>query len=138
MTPAARDWLRRLGPIGRYGLLALSLAVALCIALPAAYGLQGMPACRAAMVAAGVVLLSSTLAMVISDFMRRSGQALASVLLGMAMRMFLPLGACVLAQLNPGALSEAGFVYFVLVFYLVALPTDTVLALVQVQPKKAA
>ena len=80
------------------------------------------------MVAAAVVLVSSTLAMVISDFMRRSGQAMASVLLGMAVRMVLPLGACVLVQLNPGALSEAGFVYFVLVFYLVALPTDTVLA----------
>ncbi len=63
---------------------------------------------------------------------------MASLLLGMAVRMFLPLAACVLVELNRGALSDAGFVHFVLAFYLIALPLDTLLAVTQIQPTKAA
>ena len=56
----------------------------------------------------------------------------------MAVRMLLPLAACVLVQLNPGTLSDAGFVYFVLGFYLITLPLDTMLTVIQIQPTKTA
>lgn len=138
MTPAARDWLARLGPLGRFLLLALTLSVALAIVLSVAFALEGLPGCYSAIVAAVVVWVSSALGLAIGDVLRRSGQTWASLLFGMAVRMLLPLAACVLVQLNVGALADAGFVYFVLAFYLIALPLDTLLAVVQIHSAKAA
>lgn len=138
MTPAARDRLARLGPFGRFVLLALTLTVALAVVLPVSFSWVGMGACRAGIVAAMVVWFSSALALGIGDWLRGRGQVMASLLLGMAVRMLLPLAACVLVQLNGGALADAGFVYFVLTFYLIALPLDTLLAIVQIQPAKSA
>ena len=90
------------------------------------------------MIAAAVVFVSSASGLAISDWLRQSGQAMSSLLFGMAVRMLPPLAACVLVQLNPGTLSDAGFVYFVLGFYLIALPLDTMLTVIQIQPTKTA
>ncbi len=137
MTPAATDWFRRLGPLGRCCVLTVALIGSLAVALPIGFSLQGAGGCIAAIVAAVVVLFSSLIGLLIGDWLRHGGQPMASLLVSMALRMLLPLGACVLVQLNAGLLSDAGFVYFVLAFYLIALPLDTLLAVVHEQPTKA-
>jgi hypothetical protein len=49
------------------------------------------------------------------------------VLAGMLLRMGVPLGAALSVQLRGGPLAEAGFVYYVLMFYMLTLGVETVL-----------
>jgi hypothetical protein len=55
------------------------------------------------------------------------GNVAPQVLLGMFPRMGIPLAVCMIAYLKGGALADAGFVYYILVFYFVTLVVETVL-----------
>ena len=54
-------------------------------------------------------------------------------LLGMFPRMGIPLAVCMVVYLQGGRLAEAGFVYYILVFYFVTLVVETVLLVGEAQ-----
>jgi hypothetical protein len=119
-------------------LLALWLAVACGLVLPIAFFSGGGAGFYAALAGAGVVYVASMGAMLLGDIFSRPGEAFVGVLLGMVARMSFSLAACVIALLDGGPLVHAGFVYFVLGFYLAALPADTLLAVLKIESSPGA
>jgi len=117
------------------GLLAALMAVAFLVCAPLGYFLCGPIGVGAAAAAAAFVLVSSTLGLALGELLRKPGDALMSMLVGMMIRMSLPLAACVIVQLNGGALADAGFVFYVLGFYMVGLAVDTCLLVRQLNQK---
>jgi hypothetical protein len=128
---AVKDRLGRLGLAGRCVLMALAMLVALAIVGPLAALHSGTSGFPAAVVAAFVVWFAAAAANGASDLFASRGQSLVGILVGMSARMMFPLVVCMVVQLNGGKLSEAGFVYFVLAFYLVMLPLDTCLMILR-------
>ena len=116
-------------------LLAATLVVALCVTVPLAITLGGTFGALAALAAALIVCVASILGLVLGELFRGPNEALMKLVFGMTVRMSLPLGACMVVCLNGGPLAAAGFVYYVLGFYLVALPIDTLLSVAAVAPK---
>ena len=58
------------------------------------------------------------------------------MLVGMLVRMGIPLGAALLVVFRGGPLADAGFLYYLVVFYLVTLTVETFLALGGRVPRK--
>ena len=128
--------LARLGILGRCILLALVLGIALAVAAPLGFFLHGADGAWAAVAAALVVWISSTAALALGElFQGGPNAALFKLLFGMTLRMALPLAACMVVHLSASSLDTAGFVFYVLGFYLLALPIDTVLSVTAIAPK---
>jgi hypothetical protein len=83
----------------------------------------------AAALAAVICLTGAVLALTISGVLARPETALASLVLGMALRMGLPLVAALAVHLHGGPLAEAGFLYYLVVFYPITLAVETLLSL---------
>jgi hypothetical protein len=64
-----------------------------------------------------------------SHLLRGPKHALAALLAGMAARMGIPLAFGLAIHLQGGPLAEAGLLYYLLVFYPVALAAETALSL---------
>jgi hypothetical protein len=79
--------------------------------------------------AAGVCWFSSTVALILFHFFRQAGNVVAATLLGMLVRLGIPLLAVYAVYKQGGRLVDDEFFKLVLVFYLVTLAADTVLAL---------
>ena len=79
--------------------------------------------------AAGIVGLAGAVALVIASFAGSPQQAGAFVLAGTLIRMFVPLGAIVIARKEWPGLMEAGFPIQLLILYLVALVVETYAAI---------
>jgi hypothetical protein len=131
----ARYRIAHLHTKGRCALLALLLAGALLAALHLAYSLAGVLGGLAAIAAATVVLIASIGGLLIAEMFRSPAEAIWGMLFSMGLRMSLPMAACFVVLLCGGALSSGGFVYFVLAFYLLALPMETLLAVSQIGEK---
>ena len=99
--------------------------------------LQNRSAWEVAAVAAVVCWFSATLSLVLSHVMRRAGNAVAGVLLGMAVRLGIPLLTGLVATSQGGALAEGGLLGLILAFYLITLTAETgfALALAKAPPK---
>jgi len=117
------------------GLLAALMAVAFVVCAPLGFCTCGGMGVAAAGAAAAFVLVSSALGLAVGEVLRKPGDALLSMLAGMAIRMSLPLAACVIVQLNGGALADAGFVFYVLGFYMIGLAVDTCILVRQLNQK---
>jgi hypothetical protein len=130
-----RDHLVRLQPLGQCGMLAALLLVALVLVLPFAFWLGGPLVVGAAAAAAAVVWVASALGIAVGELFRKPNDVLVAMLFGMAIRMTLPLAACVIVHLSGGPLAAAGFVFFVLGFYMIALAADTLLLVLQLNKK---
>jgi hypothetical protein len=61
-----------------------------------------------------------------------------ALMCSMGLRMSIPMAACLIVLAVGGPLASGGFVYFVLAFYLVALPVETLLAMTQIGQKTKA
>jgi hypothetical protein len=95
------------------------------VAAPAAYLLSGQIGILAAGMAAVCCGFGALGALLVAHWFRGPDRLLPRVLGGMTLRMSVPL-ACVLGvELGRGPLADAGFVYYVLVFYLVTLAVET-------------
>jgi len=157
MTPAAPRLFTRLRAMSfpaRAGILVLVMALGYAVVASVGSRVGPPGAWRTGAVAAGVCLLGALLALAISHSLRRgrgdrhllceapegpfrqempvpfSAQAaLVAMLLAMACRMGIPLVFAAWAHLSGGPLAKAGVLYYVLVFYLIALGTEVVLAL---------
>ncbi len=102
-------------------------AAAVCLALagPVAYCWSGGIGLEAAALASGCCCAGALGTLCVAPWLRAPHHLLASVLVGMAVRMGVALAAAVVVQLGGGPLAEAGFVYYLLMFYLVTLAVET-------------
>ena len=117
----------------RIGLLALATTAALVVALPVAISFFGVAGITSALAAALVVWGSSAIAFGIGELFCQAGQVLPGVLVAMFVRMAFPLVACATAHFSGSRLADTGFVYFVLAFYLIVLPLETLLSVRRIQ-----
>jgi hypothetical protein len=83
----------------------------------------------AAAIAAGLCTAGALLAFWIYHFLSDPESALTALLLGMALNMGIPLLFGLGIHLNGGPLSESGFIYYLLFFYLLTLAMKTMLTL---------
>jgi hypothetical protein len=74
------------------------------------------------------VWFASAAGILIGELFHGPSEALLKLVAGMFLRMAIPLAACVVVQLSGGPLAAAGFVFYVMEFYFVALPIDTLMA----------
>ncbi len=132
MKPTVRHRIANLSPLGQCLVVALVLGIGLLLAGPVALALRGADGFWAAVAAALTVLVASIAALLTGELFHGPGDALWAMLTGMGIRMAAPLAACILVYLQQGTLASAGFVFFVLGFYFVALPVETLLAVSKV------
>jgi hypothetical protein len=115
--------------------LALTLAVALTTAVVAyvAWRLHGEIGVIAALVAGAVCWAGAASALTVTAMLRGPQQSVSSTFLGMGLRMGLPLVAALVVQLRNGPLAEAGFVFYLLACYAVALFVETGLSILLIK-----
>ena len=117
---------------------ALFVALLLIALLPVgavAYSLHGSLGLTAAAVAWAISVGCGLAALIISLLLRDTPLVLYQVLIGFALRMGLPLAICMLLVTQKSPLLNAGFIIYILVFYMVTLLIDTVLLLAR--PRQA-
>ena len=103
-----------------------------------AWALYGRDGIVASLSAAAVCWAGAGLAMTATRLFQRPEHALALTAVGMALRMGLPLVAVMVVTLQGGPLASAGFVIYVLAYYVVALVVETWLTVKLVSaPKRA-
>jgi hypothetical protein len=109
----------------------LTLAVVAEFALigPVAVCLGGVPALAAAAVAGLLCLVGAMFALVTSYLLRGPQFVLLSMLVGMALRLTIPLAPAIVLHFRGGPLAGAGLLYYLVAFYLVTLTVETVLSL---------
>jgi hypothetical protein len=125
MTEASLD--RRGGPKPLRVFVAVIVAAVACLAVggPVAYWLSGKSGLAAAALASGCCCVGALGALGVALWLRGPRYLLASVLVGMGVRMGVALGAALIVQLGGGPLVDVGFVYYLLMFYLVTLAVET-------------
>ncbi len=109
--------------------LTLIVIVALLVVGGAVLATRGLNAAYAAVVAAGLCWVGSTAALVIAGLASRTNHVVQGHLLGMFLRLGLPLVAGLVIQKAGGTLAEAGVFGLIVVFYLITLVAETVLSL---------
>ena len=130
LNSALNQRISRLKTTGCIALLALILAAIVAVVSPLAFLLGRSGGVAAAALAATVVWFASSLGMTLGQMVRGPNQAMFNLLISMIVRMTIPLVACFLAYLSGSQLARDGFAFYVLVFYLLALPVDTIFAVV--------
>jgi hypothetical protein len=90
---------------------------------------RGAAGVAAACLAAGVCWLGAVAALVCSARLAPAGRAVQAHLAGSLFRIGIPLAVGTVLQQRGGALADAGVFGLIVVFYLVALTTETVLSL---------
>jgi hypothetical protein len=99
--------------------------------LPVAIALSGSDGGLAALFATVVVWLASAMGLLIGECCYGPSKSLSRLLAGMLVRMLIPLVACMAVLLTSQRLAAAGFEFYVLIFYLLALPIDTAIAVIK-------
>ena len=114
----------------RATMLGLTVLTAAAIILPIGYFIAGHRAeFSAGAMAAGVCLVAALLALGTSHLLQGPQHLLASVAAGMMIRMGIPLVAALVVRNLGGPLADAGFLYYLVVFYPVTLTAETILSL---------
>jgi hypothetical protein len=114
-------------------LVAVWLLMIWAVTASIAFRLSGEWGFWAATVAAGLCLASAEAALLILALLQGPNLALYGVLIGMLVRMGVPLIAGGVIYLVNQPLASAGLLYYVLIFYLATLVVETVLILSQIQ-----
>jgi hypothetical protein len=109
--------------------LVVAVLLVFVVVGPFAVLFGGLVGLIASIVAAAVCLAGAMLALVIHGFLTGPESALAALVLGMATRMGLPLASGLAIHLHGGPLAEAGFLYYLVVFYPITLAVETLLSL---------
>ncbi len=117
---------------------AAPLALLVCFALlgPISFHLAGSSGLLASALAAGLCALCYALAALVGSVLDEPDQLIARVLLSMLIRMGVPLAFCFVLYFRPGPLTQAGFVYYLLAFYMAGLLVDTLFSVVQLNRTK--
>lgn len=130
LNSALNQRISRLKTTGRIALLALILAAVVAAVSPLAFLLGRSGGVAAEALAAAVVWFASVLGIALGQMVRGPNQAMMNLLICMSVRMIVPLAACFLAYSSGSQFAKDGFAFYVLVFYLLALPVDTLFAVV--------
>ena len=118
-------------------LLGVAVLIVAAVILPLALLISGNRAgLYSAAAAGGVCLLSAWLALCASEPLRRPQSVLALVVVGMMIRMGIPLAAALTVFFRGGPLADAGFLYYVVLFYPVTLIAETYLSTPGCEPNK--
>jgi len=121
--------LRNRGVAVRVTMLGAAVLAAFAVAAPVAVRLGGSLALAAAAIAAVLCLAGSAVALVIVDRFRTPSGALAALWIGMIIRTGVPLAVGMAIHLHGGPLAQAGLLWYLLLFYLIALAVGTILSL---------
>lgn len=113
----------------RFGVLWSCLALAAVAALPIAWSTARWAGIASALAALGVCVLGASVALGWSDVCNRRGWALWGMLGAMSARTAMPLVLGIALHAWGGPLASGGFVYYLLVFYLLGLTVETALSL---------
>lgn len=132
-----RDHLSRLGILGQAGMLAGVVVAAWLPVAPLAYAISGSAGMIAAAVAAGLCLVGAVVALVATLPFRAASGAMYTLAIGMLARTFIPLAAGVVLHARVPLLAGAGVIEYLLIFYLIALATETVLTVAKIPPSTA-
>ena len=116
----------------RAAVLAVVMVLFYALVAPMALCVGGPSALPASAAAGGICLLGAAIALAVGHVQRSPQAVLYGMLLGMAARMVIPLVCGLIIHLQGGPLTEAGFLYYLLVFYPVTLAVETALSLPQV------
>jgi hypothetical protein len=115
--------------LAREVLLGVFVLTTAAIVLPIGWSVSGNSSGFVAGAAAGgVCLLASCIALASSEPLRRPRQILALVLVGMLVRMGIPLAAALTVYFAGGPLADAGFLYYLVLFYPLTLTVETFLS----------
>jgi predicted Na+-dependent transporter len=109
--------------------LAGAVLVVYAVVAPVAGRHGGWMGLAAAAAAAAFCLLGAGLALVACRGLRQPKYALHGVLVGMVVRMGVPLVLALVFQVRGGPLAEAGLLLYLIVFYPVTLSVETALSL---------
>jgi hypothetical protein len=116
--------------LGKLTILGGVMLAATAIILPIGWTVSHSPVgIRAGAEAAGVCLLAAAAALIVTMKLTRPGQLLLSLTVGMSLRMGIPLAAAMLVHFSGGPLADAGFVYYIVAFYGVALTSEIIVSL---------
>jgi hypothetical protein len=99
------------------------------VVAPVAWGISGSAGLAASATAAALCLLGAGAALIAARAFTRRGKLLQGVLVGMALRMGIPLTFGLALQLSLKALGDACLLIYLLVFYPVTLFVETYLSL---------
>jgi hypothetical protein len=106
--------------------------IVVVVAMPlaaAAYAISGFPGVYATLAAGCVCLLGGEVALGLSGLLDQRLGVLQAVLIGMLARMAFPLLLGIVVHLLAPSLTKAGLFFYFLVFYLVILAVETILAM---------
>jgi hypothetical protein len=116
---------REFSSLGHAAQVAVPLAVAWALIAVPVYWLSGPMGLAAAGIAALLCAFASIGAGAVAALLATSGQVVAATMLAMLLRMALPLVFVIIVCRQPGPLVDAGLVYYLIGFYLIALAADT-------------
>ncbi len=119
----------RWGVVARTAALFAAVAVAYLIVAPVAWAIGGATGLLGSAVAAGLCLAGATLALLVSFILRGPNFALQNLLLGMLLRMGVPLALGLALHTQVDQLAAGGMLYYLVGFYFVTLTVETVLTL---------
>ncbi len=105
----------------------MALVAAGAVVLPIAIWRWALPGLWSATAAWGTCFFSGLLALWTVHLFNDPKQVVQQVLSGILIRTSLPLAACLTVQVLGGTLADAGFLYYILAFYVVTLAVETVL-----------
>ena len=136
MTESLESWIKRVGSwtlLSRIGLLVGVYAAYLLVVAPVSWWLDGNLGLAAAGFATLICLLSGALALVATAFAATPDRAAAHAVLGMAIRMSLPLIACLVITQRESDLTSAGFAWYLVGAFCIGLFFETAMSLGQLK-----
>jgi hypothetical protein len=120
---------RSRGLAAQAAVLTVAVLAVYAVVAPVAAAISGLVGLAAAAVAAGLCLVGAGLALVASRRFRDPKNSLQGVLIGMLLRMGVPLFSALAIQVQGGSLAKAGVLIYLVVFYPVTLFVETALSL---------
>ena len=127
-SPLNSSLLGRYGLVARVAVLFVVMLGAFLLAIPVAFYTAGKMGVVSCAVAAVVCYIAGKAALLAGHAFRPPHLALYGMLIGMSLRMFLPLASVLLVIVYPPFL-DAGMIYYLIVFYMIMLFVDVVLQL---------
>jgi len=121
--------LRNRGLAGRAVVLLTAVVLVYAAAAPILVAFRGRIAMFVAAAAAIPCLLGAGLALLIAEWLRGSKHVSAIAWAPIPLRTGVPLLCGLVVHLHGGPLAEAGFLYYLLIFYPVTLTVETILSL---------
>jgi len=128
MTGRLAEW-RGASLAARSALLTLVVLGLYVLVAGIAWSLSGATGVAAAALAAACCWLGAAAALIVGGIAQQQGHILLALLLGIFLRVGIPLAVAAVFHFRGGSLAEAGLLYYFLVFYPLTLTVETTLSL---------